>query len=246
MAIQLNNCIIEHKKDVLLDPSFTGALERGMVMVDAGFNAAGQRIVAPSAAGAGERVVGILMLSETNQANVPLLEELAVPAAAPLTITLRETPTAVGVCRAYNRDTGATIAVVAGAPGAGQLGLTGNVLTADAALTGVNFNIVYEFAITAAELQRRGGRRSVNQAAEGLYSQVTIGYGNCQFFVSNFDTSAEWDVDANVVCASGAGGDTVLTGGAGTDFGTLIQEPVNLQSPGIVQAFIGFEANLPG
>lgn len=246
MALQLNHSILEHKKDVLLDPSYVGALERGMVMVDAGFNAAGERIVAPSAAGAGERVVGVLMHSETNQAQVPLLEELAVPAAAPLTTTLRETPDAVANLRAYNRDTGATIVVVAGAPGAGELGLTGNVLTADAALTGVNFNIVYEFNISAAELQRRGGRRSVNQGAETLYSQVTIAYGNCTFYVSNFDPAATWDVDTDIVVASGAGGDAVLTGGAGTNFGTLVQEPVMLLTPGIEQAFIGFEANLPG
>jgi len=246
MALQLNECIIEHKKDVLLDPTYAGALERGMVMVDAGFNAAGERIVAPSAAGAGERVVGILWLSETNQATVPLREDLSVPAAAPLTTTLKETPTAVGVIRAYNSDTGATIVVVAGAPGAGQLGLTANVLTADAAITDVNFTIVYQYAISAAELQRRGGRRSVNNGAETLYAQVTVGYGNCKFVSSCFDTSSLWDVDANTVVTSGAAGDAVLTGGAGTDFGTLVLEPTNKQTPGITQAFIGFECNLPG
>jgi len=246
MALQLNYSIIEHKKSALLDPTYVGVLERGMVLVDAGFTAAGERIVAPSAAAGGERPVGILMLSETNQAQVPLKEDLAVPAAAPLETSLRESPDAVANIRAYNSGTGATIVVVAGAPGAGQLGLTaGNLLTADAALTGVNFSIVYEHNITAAELQRRGGRRSVNGGAEGLYGQVTMGYGNCTFHVSNFDPASLWDVDANVAVNTGAGGDATF-GGAGTTFGTLVQEPIMRQTPGIVQAFIGFECNLPG
>lgn len=250
MALQLNNSIIEHKKDVLLDPSYTGALERGMVMVDAGFNAAGERIVAPSSASAGERVVGFLWLSETNQAQVPIIEELAVPAAAPLTLTLRERPAndAAGI-RAYNSDTGATIAVVDGGPGAGQLGLAASPskeVTADAALAGVNVTLVYEFDISAQELARRGGRRSVNQGAEGLYDQVTIVYGNCTIHTSCFDPSEALDVATNLVLASGANGDVVLTGGAGTDFGTKVQAPQMLLSPGIEQAFIGVECNLPG
>lgn len=247
MAINLNNSIMEHKKDVLLDPAYTGALERGMLMVDAGFSAAGERLVRPSAAGAGERPVGFLWLSETSQAQVPVREELTVPALAAFTVTLRETPASGAAgCRAYNLSSGATITVVAGAPGAGQLGLTGKVLTADAALAGVEFAIVYEFDIDPAELARRGGRRSVNQGAEGLYDQVTIVYGNCTIYTSCFDPSEALDVAANVQLASGANGDVVLTGGAGTDFGVKVQAPVMLLSPGIEQAFIGISCDLPG
>ena len=247
MALNLNESILEHKKDVLLDPTVDqSTLERGMIMVDAGFNAAGERLVAPSAAGASERVAGILMLSETKQASIPVIETLTVPSGAPLTVTLRETPTAVGDIRAYNTSTGATIVVVAGAPGAGQLGLAGKVLTADAGITSVAFTIVYRFTISAQELTRRGGRRSVNNGAEGIYNQVTIAYGNCEVTTSCFATQALLDVDANVVIASGAGGRAVLTGGAGTDFGTLTKEPRMLLTPGIEQAFITVECNLPG
>jgi len=249
MAINLNLSIMEHKKDVLLDPSYTGALERGMVMVDAGFNAAGERLVAPSAGAGGERPVGFLWLSETNQAQVPIIEKLAVPAAAPLTLTLRERPAndAAGV-RAYNTDTGAAITIVDGAPGAGQLGLAAapsKVVTADVGLAGVNVTLVYEFAISAQELARRGGRRSVNQGAEGLYNQVTIVYGNCTIFTSCFDPSDALDVAANVAINSGPGGDCVL-GGAGTLVGTKVAAPQMLLTPGVEQAFIGVECNLPG
>ena len=105
---------------------------------------------------------------------------------------------------------------------------------------------MYEFNISAQELARRGGQRSVNNGAEGLYDQVTIVYGNCTIFTSCFNPAALLDVAANVTVASGANGDVVLTGGAGTDFGTKVQAPIMLLSPGIEQAFIGIECNLPG
>jgi hypothetical protein len=247
MALQLNYSVIEHTKDVLLDPTVDqSTLERGQLMVDAGFNASGERLVAPSAAGAGEVPVGFLLLSEKKQATIPYMESLSVPGAAPLTVTLKFTPTAAAAMRAYNADTGATIAVVAGAPGAGQLGLATNVLTADAGLTGVNFVVVYRYTITAQDLARRSGQRSVNNGAEGLYNQVTLAYGNCEVTTSNFDTAALWDVDANTVVASGAAGNVVLTGGAGTDFGTLTVEPRLLLTPGIEQAFLTVRCDLPG
>ena len=246
MALNLNESILEHKKDVLLDPAVNQAtLERGMLMVNAGKNAAGERLVAPSAGAAGEVPVGFLMLSETKQATVAIIEELTVPAVAPLTVTLRETPTAVAAIRAYNTDTGAAITVVAGAPGAGQLGLAGKTLTADAALASVNFTIVYRFAISEQELARRAGRRSINQGAEGVYNQVTIAYGNCEVTTSNFDVAAAFDVAANTVAASGANGEVTLTGGAGTDFGTVTKQPRTLLT-GLEQAFVTVSCDLPG
>ena len=250
MAIQLNYSRMGSKKDILLDPTVDqSTLERGMVMVDSGFNAAGERLVAPSAAGSGERVVGFLMLTETKQSTVPLIETLSVPASGPYTITLKNAPAgAAAVCRAYNTATGATIAVVDGALAAGQLGLgTGDgILTADSALASVDFAIVYRYSITAQELARRGGQKSVNAGAEGIYNQVTVIYGICEMTVSNFDTAALLDVAANVVIASGASGRCVLTGGAGTDFGTKTKKVHNDLTPGIEQAFITVECNLPG
>ncbi len=246
MAINLNLSIMEHKKDVLLNPSYTGALERGMVMVFSAAPAAdGSFMVEPSAGAGTERVAGFLWLSETGQESIPVIESLSVPAAAPLTVTLRETPDAVANIRAYNTSTGATIVVVAGAPGAGQLGITTNVLTADAALTGVAFTIVYRFTISAAELARRGGRRSVNNGAERLFNQVTIVYGNCDVKLSNFDTGNAWDVNANVAISTGAAG-RVAFGGAGVVFGRKSMEPTMLLTPGVEQAFLGVQCNLPG
>jgi len=246
MAINLNLSIMEHKKDVALDPAVTTPLERGMVMVySANVAADGSFMVAPSAGVGTERVAGFLWLSETSQESVPVIEKLSVPALAPLTVTLRELPISAAECRAFNTATGATIAVVPGAPGAGQLGLTGKVLTADAALVGVAFTITYRFTISAAELARRGGRRSVNQGAEALFHQVTLVYGNCDIRTSCFDTADLFDVAANVDVRTGVNG-RVSFDGAGAIFGRKSHKPEMLLTPGIEQAFLGVACNLPG
>lgn len=244
MAINLNLSIMEHKKEASLDPAYTGALERGMVMVFATTAGAdGQALVRPSAGIAAERVAGFLWLSETTQDTVPLIELFDIPALAPLTVSLRETPTAVGEIRAIRTDTGAAITVVAGAPGAGQLGLTAKVLTADAALAGLPIRVTYRFAISAEELARRGGRRTINQGGERPYAQVTLVYGNSRVMSSNFVTSDPIDPDTNFNIRTAAGG-RFGTSGVGIIFGRCTQSPTLLLTPGIEQAFVGVEANL--
>lgn len=250
MAINLNHSIMEHKKEVKLDPTVNvDSLERGMVMVRSGFNAAGEALVAPSAGAAAEEVVGVLWLSETRQAESPILEELSVPAAAPYTLTLREVPTAVpGEVSAYDATTLASITVVSGtSPGAGEIAIdaANKLVTAHSALAGDDIVIMYRFAISAAELERRAGRRSVNQGAEGLYGQVTIVYGNCTLFLSNFDTEDAFQLAASVDVLSGADGKLSLDG-SGTSFARKVQRPTMLLTPGLEQAFVGIECNLPG
>lgn len=246
MAINLNLSIMEHKKDVLLDPAYTGALERGMVMVfSANVAADGSAMVVPSSGVGTERVAGFLWLSETAQESVPVIELLTVPATAPFTVTLRETPDALANVRAIQTVSGAAITVVAGPPGVGQLGLTGNVLTADAALAGVAITVTYRYTISQAELARRGGRRSVNNGAERLFNQVTIVYGNCDIHTSCFDTGDAFDVAANVDVRTGANG-RVSFDGAGVIFGRKSHKPQMLLTPGIEQAFLGVACNLPG
>lgn len=257
MALNLNESIIEHKIDIPLDPAYTGPLESGMVMVASpNLGAGGQQLARPcgalGAVIAGETVLGVLKLSENSQESVPTLEDLTVPAAAPLTMTLRELPTAVAEMRATviadpsgALSPGDVITVVAGAPGAGQLGvvLATGVLTADAALAEVSFRIVYRFVVTAQELARRGGRRSVNMGAERIFNQVTILRGDCKLLISNFNTGAAIAPSANLTCAAGG---RVTIGGAGTVVGFCFQAPVLKLTPGIEQAFIGLEANLGG
>jgi len=249
MALNLNETILEHKKDVVLDPSVDAStLERGMIMVRAGQNAAGEAMYAPSAGAASEVVAGILWLANTSQAQSPLIEALTVPASAPYTLTLREAPTAFGDMSAYDTDAGTARVIVSGAPGASQLGLAvgTKVLTADSALSADNVTIVYRFAISAATLEGRAGRRSVNNdGLEDKYGQVTIGYGNCRVFTSLFDTEDVFELAASIIMLSGVGGKVSLDG-SGTAFGDKVQAPTMLLTPGLEQAYLGVACDLPG
>lgn len=245
MAINLNHTIIEHKKhSVPLDPAVAySTLERGQLMYISGYTD-GRAHVAPTAGAAGEAVAGVLWLSETQQATATLLEEFTVPPAAPLELTLKHTPTAVAEMHAFDTDALTPITIVAGAPGAGQLGLTNNVLTADAALASANVTVVYQYTISAADLERRGGRRSINQGGEDLFRQCTLAYGQCEFTVSNFDTSEAWEDVSNVDVFAGANGDFALAGNVRV--GSKVRAAHLRLTPGIEQAFVTVDCNLPG
>ncbi len=246
MAVNLNRTIREHMKSgIPLDPAapFT-SLERGQLLHISGYNSAGRAMVAPTAGAADEKVVGFLWLSTTQQAEATKLEALSIPPLAPLTITLGKTPSAVAEMHAYNADTLAAIVIVAGLPAAGQLGLTGKVLTADAALAGFDVVVVYKYAISAAELARRGGQRSVNQGGEDSFGQVTVAYGQCEVTCSNFDTAGAWEDVTNLDVFAGPNGTYALAGNV--QVGHKTHAPRNLLTPGIEQAFVTVDCNFPG
>ena len=271
MALNLNESIIEHKIDIPLDPAYTGPLESGMIMVASGTGAGGQQLAAPCTGAAGEVVLGVLKLSENSQESVPTLEDLSVPAQLPppatplltFSLTLRELPLIVGTPALSMEATvlsapagapvavGASIVLVAGAaPGANQIAVNAatGVLTVDAGLAEVSFRIVYRFAVSAQELARRGGRRSVNMGAEKLFNQVTVLRGDCKLLISNFDTGATFPAGAalSLFCATGGRVSTVQANPSTAQVGFCFQRPVLKLTPGIEQAFIGLEANLGG
>jgi hypothetical protein len=220
-------------------------------MIRSGYNAAGEALVSPSAGAGTDVPVGILWLANTSQAESPLKEELSVPASAPYELTLREVPSAVpGEVHAYNATSLASITVVSGTtPGGGQIaigGTSGKLVTADSALAGVDIVVVYRFAISAATLERRAGVRSINNSGvEDQYGRVTIVYGNCTIFTSLFDTEDDWETLAQTDVLTGAGG-LISLDGSGVQVGYKTQAPVMLQTPGLEQAFVGYDANLPG
>ncbi len=249
MALNLNESRLDKKRDATLDSAYTGVLERGMVMVYSGnVSATGEQMVIPSVGSTTEIVAGILWLSETSQESIPTIETLDIPSSAAYTVTLKNTPIGLTDLLVQRTDTNAELTVVAGAPGAGEVGLVGKILTADSALTGVEIRVTYRYTITAVELARRGGRRSVNQGAERLYALATLCYGNMRLMTSCFDVnviiSADPDVAANNVLRTAASG-RVTVGGSNTVLGRCFQNPVLKLTPGIEQAFIGLECNVP-
>ena len=247
MGINLNESRgLDQKQDRLLDPTYTGDLERGMIMVYSGnMSANGEQLVVPCSGTSSEKVAGCLWYSDTMQTSVPTIEVADVPASAPYTITGRFAPTNVNTMRVIRTDTGATVTAVAGAPGAGQVGLTGRTLTADSSLAGVTLQFTYRYAISAAQLARRGGRRSFNTAGiERVYNQCTLLYRECRLLLSNFDTAQAYDPVTNKTVRTGAGG-YITTAGSGVAIGQVFQSPVLKLTPGIEQAFVGVEIAFP-
>lgn len=251
MAINLNESRLDKKREALLDPAYTGALERGMVMVySTAVDASGAQTVTPAVGSTTEVVAGLLWLSETTQASVPVIQDATIPLVSPLTVSLQFTPIGLTNIRIIRTDTLAELTVVAGAPGAGQVGITGKVLTGDAALAGVAIEVTYRYTITAQDLARRGGRRSVNQGGERTYNQVTLCYGLMRVMTSNFDVDVKWSGDptaAENTARTGSASSTagqVTTGGANTIVGTVFQTPVIKLTPGIEQAFLGLEMSI--
>lgn len=261
MAVNLNESIFEHKIDIPLDPAYTGPLESGMVMVaSANIGAGGEQLARPcEGLVATEVILGVLKLSENSQESVPMIEALdlaaeqAVPVAS--TVTLRELPASATDIRAHRLVAGVVtpvplvIAPVVPVAGELQVNLATGLVTTIAgldSLKGQTIFFTYRFLISAAELARRGGRRSVNMGAERVYQQVTIMRGDCKLLLSNFVVDQATPAFAPSVAVLTAPSGKVRIGGAGTPVGTCFQAPVMKLTPGIEQAFIGLEASLGG
>lgn len=243
MALQNNYTKSSKRFECKLDPTYTGVLERGMAMIK-GTPFEGKITCRPSAGAAGEIFVGFLHLSFLDQASVPAIEVLDIPATGTLAVTLKETPAALANIRAVNTASGAAITVVAGAPGTGELGLTGKVLTGAAGLAGVEIKVVYRYTADQAKLDRINGRKSINAGIERDIKQVTLLCGDLDAVTSCFETGAAIDAGSNSVVRLAAGG-FVSTAGTGVIIGQCSQEPT-LHGPGLPQAYVGVRASTVG
>ena len=245
MALQNNFTKSSKRFEAALDTTYTGVLERGMAMIKGTPTAEGKITCRPSNGDAGEVFIGFLHLSYLDQASVAAIEILDIPATGTLAVTLKEAPAALANILAINNTTGAAIAVVAGAPGAGQLGLTaGKLLTAAAALAGVEIKVVYRYTADQAKLDRINGRKSINAGIERDIKQVTILCGDVDVVTSCFETGAAMDPGTNSVVKLAAGG-FVSTAGTGVTIGTCSQHPT-LHGPGLPQAYVGVKASTVG
>lgn len=244
MALQNNYTKSSKRFEAKLDPTYTGVLERGMAMIKGTPLATGEITCRPSAGSAGEVFMGFLHLSFLDQASVPSIEVLDIPASGTLAVTLKEAPAALANVRAINNVTGAAITVVAGAPGTGELGLVGKVLTGAAALAGVEIKVVYRYTADQAKLDRINGRKSINAGIEREIKQVTLLCGDVDAVTSCFETGAAIDAGSNSVVKLAAGG-FVSTAGSGVTIGTCSSGPA-LHGPGLPQAYVGVRASTVG
>lgn len=249
MAIQRNYSRLdfERKVDVLLDPAYTGVLENGMLLMqsaNAGPN--GEQLVIPTAGASTDRIVGVLWVGDRSQADVPVFEDVVIPSAGPYTVTLREIPLAVTTAvRVMNGATliAVTAGTVAGAGAVAIGGTTSKLLTADSTLAGATLRVTYRFSITAAELARRGGVRSINIGPERSFNQVGALQGNMEVTLSNFLTIDPYDTITNFAVRTQANG-KFGTSGSGAIVGRVTKAPFMELTPGIEQAFVTVQINV--
>jgi hypothetical protein len=242
MALNNNYTKSSKRFEAALDPTYSGVLERGMAMIKGTPLADGKITCRPSAGAAGEVFMGFLHVSFLDQASVPNIETLDIPATGNLTVSLYKAPISVANIRAVRTDTGAAITVVAGAPGAGELGFVGNVLTGAAGLAGLEIKVTYRYTADQAVLDRINGKKSINSGIERELKQVTLLCGDIDAVTSCFDVAAAIDAGTNSVVKLAAGG-FVSTAGTGVTIGTCSQAPKLIAPGGLPQAYVGVRAS---
>lgn len=238
MLLLNEGTILEHKRDFPLASSVTLALESGLIMCEVAD--AGVRAVAPSTGSATERVLGPLVNSTFAQADISTQEAKVVPSAAPLTVTLLNTPlaasyrivTSAGTVLADTTDysvSGNVVTFILAGPGA----LAG----------GESVTISYRYAISTGLLAARFGTRSVNNNPEGAHRQVTVGYGQCDVLLSNFDTSQAYAAVTGVVRTAANGRFTTSASGSPQIFGRVTSAPTMRLNNGLEQLYVGVGFN---
>ena len=183
----------------------------------------GTLAVAPSAGAPGELVAGFAITDALKVVTRSVVEELVVPTGGG-TVSLQNQSLVAASTRAFDLTAAAALILTAVAPVAGeyQPNLAQGTVTFDAAEQGNSVRLTYRYSPTLAELLATDHERSINNRAQDLFSQVSVGGLEGEIFTSMFDTSVAYAVGDPVI--SGAGG-LCTTAAGGTLLGVVSQEP---------------------
>jgi hypothetical protein len=263
MAIQFNFSQVSDQGtiDVPLDPNYTDALENGMIMVwSSTVDDDGHATVTPCTGAADdEAIAGVLKLDTNSQASIPTIEsDLTVPASSPFTLTLKNTPITLGT-----DDFEITVTVDGtrlkvnddASPAADECRLVGDVLTFNSGAASMAAVVTYRYLNVPDQNARYFGSQGVNTGGARTFDTVTLYTGNIRPFISNFViapggsnvvTAPEYVAGPPTPLFTGADGQVTTLTSTGTLIGSCIAEPKVLPSPGLYQAFIGCQLNIPG
>ena len=219
-------------------------LEEGTVLVRKAGSGTTE-VVAPSADVADEVPLGIALHGVISAVTFTEVITATVPAVAPFDITTGRTGITVQGAnpqlRAVRTDTGADVVTVIGGPGGGQVGvvLATGILTADAALAGLEFRFTYQWTLSALEAQQIVRESHINRGAEALFGQIIVGCGRCEVYTTMYDAGAQFA--AGDPCDLGPGGifTSVARRNAAGAFGRVISVPTT-DDP-----FLGVEYTTP-
>lgn len=157
--------------------------------------------------------LGVAYSTFTTPTSAVNVLEVTVPAAAPYTVTLPQTPNngTIQVYYTANNTSLTSEATAAGVTAAGEFNLTGAVLTFDSADAGAAVTVVYTYTPTVIQ-----ALSMVGTGVPGTVwpSNVTRSIGVIQrglIFTTLFDTSVNWNTQTSVKMANG-----LFISGAGT------------------------------
>jgi len=162
---------------------------------------AGEEVVSPCTGPGGEVFAGFSILDNAVPTTYPVVEEIAVPALAPLTATLSHT-NIVTVVNAglYNEacgynDTDGQALTCDTTSADNQILLvpvTGG-LTFHADEAGDTITMRYRYTLTTEAAKRLFYERNVNNTACATFTQLTVGGGTGEMYTSEYDCGVDWE-----------------------------------------------------
>jgi len=240
MAFDLNRSYFNDLRErPVLDGQSIAEEAQVLVYVDAGD---GTLAVRPSDGTAGtDAAVGAAGFAITDALKLvtkSVVEELVVPAGGGV-VSLRNTNLVTGSTRAFDVTAASALTLAASPPAATQysVDLAAGTVEFNVAEAGNTVRVSYRYSPTLEELLATEHERSINNRAQDLFSQVSVGCMEGEIFTSMYDSSQAYAV-----------GDAVYTGAGGlatTDATSTVQIGVVSQVPSVADGLLGIKfANL--
>jgi len=182
--------------------------------------------VAPYSGTGAATFVGFAVFRQKDFTTNAKVEALTIPTSAPFTVQLNKSNIVVGQVRVLDIVSNTAIAVVVGAPAAGQVqvnSVTG-VLTFNAAEAGKAVSATYRYNLTVLEAQQTFYSAPVNYPDPNFFLQVGVGKGKSRVFTLHFDASRAY-TSASVLALGANGIVTVDAAGLCKIPGRVVSAP---------------------
>jgi len=226
MATDIKSTFYSHT-DVL--PLATGAAvsEEGQGLIQVFED--GVEKVAPSADAGGEVFVGFALFRQVDFSTRPLVEEITVPTAAPLEVTLDNNNLVAGQIRVYDVAADADLTETGGVPASGEFRATdaSGLLEFHADEAGKDMQVFYRYNMTVAEAKLRFYEAPINYPDPNFFETVGVGKGKGRLYTFFYDTSAVFDETSELRL----GADGIISTTAAGAAGALIPNARVIKAP---------------
>jgi len=213
---------IEASREIPTSPLYQITSE-GLALVSDLYN--GRGVVRPSSGtNANEIFAGFSLAQNIAGTAAIQVEDLLVPANAPYTVALQQSPDAAANTLVKTSGTGVLTYNVA--VGAGQFNLVNNVVTFNAAQAGQSVKVVYRYNLSALAAEMLYGDQPIGKTAASILNSVSV-ITKGVVFTDNYNTSDDYStaVDGSVPVIAGANGQIQLGGTGARVTGRIVHVP---------------------